>query len=70
MTDKYETANMDSKKYPPSETYGKDHEIGVTRAIVDKAAERAYGTKNFYNNGRSKLRTQQSVNWTYTSYHF
>ena len=36
-------AAMDPEKYQPSETMVKDHEIGVTNMIVDKAAERSYG---------------------------
>ncbi|KAJ4345828.1 uncharacterized protein N0V89_011963 [Didymosphaeria variabile] len=36
---------MDTEKYQPSETMAKNHEIGVTYAIVDKAAERAYVRK-------------------------
>ncbi|KAL5422001.1 hypothetical protein PMIN04_005103 [Paraphaeosphaeria minitans] len=38
-------AAMDSEKYQPSETMAKDQEIGVTHAVVDKAAERAYVRK-------------------------
>lgn len=34
---------MDPEKYQPFETMVKDHGIGVTNMIVDKAAERSYG---------------------------
>lgn len=38
------TVAMDSEKYQPSDTLVKDQEIGETDVIIDKVAERSYGS--------------------------